>query len=408
MRQLIFGIVLVYTWALGMFLEPATLLESTRGSTLYMAIVAPAVILVLANIDSFFASHYDRSTLALVLFAVIVAIVSVLRGDLPTVISVVPLCATLIAIHNARLAPTLGLINGLFLASIVATFTLQVFGSPRYGLIPGHSADVAWRISLFPHNVTPSWLFALIVIFTNYFRNPEPVSRRVMIAVALYFIAFSASRTSLIVLMMASAFLVLTQLWRFRNRRLFRWLLPLSVGLFVVALSTQALLTVLVGVNDPLLNAVLFRSEAGASDVEAATTSIYRTIIWGAHFNAFVNNPLFGLGTMNFADLALGTEDVTGSESFLTGLFGRTGSLALLFVYFIYRNSVDAATRGDRFVYCLMILFAITSLTYGSYIVPYDFIFLLLFGTMNIGPVRPAPIAAPDSSDYRNSLTNSA
>jgi hypothetical protein len=407
-RQLFFGVILVYSWALSMFIGPEALLASTRGSALYIAIVAPAVCVVLANIDCFFAARYDRGALALAAFAVIVTLVSLMRGDLPTVISVFPLCVTLIAIHNARLAPTVGLINGLFIASIVGTLTLQVLGLPRYGVIPGYSPDVAWRISLFPYNVTPSWLFSLVVIFTNYFRNPKPIARRAMIAVALYFIAFSASRTSLIVLMMTGAFLALTQLWRFRNRRLFRWLLPASVGLFVIFLSTQALLTLLVGVDDPLLNAVLFRSEAGASDVDAATTSIYRTIIWGAHLDAFLNNPLFGLGTMNFADLALGTEDVTGSESFLTGLFGRTGSLALLFVYFIYRNAVDATNRGDRFVYCLMILFALTSLTYGSYIVPYDFIFLVLFSAMNIGPAGRAPEVTPDSSGYRSSLTNSA
>jgi hypothetical protein len=407
-RNLIFGVMLIYSWALSMFADASVLGDTTAGSAMYLAIVAPAVVIALSNVDRILSSHYDRSTLALAGFAVVVTLVSIVRRDLATAISIVPLCVTLIAIHNSRLAPGLGLINGLFITSIVVTFTLQVLGTPRYGVIPGYSADVAWRVSLFPYNVTPSWLLALIVIFANYFRNPNPLARRLYIAAALYFIALSASRTSLIVLAMVCGFLALTQLWRFRERQLYRWLLPVSVALFVIILSGQVLLSLLVGVDNPLFNAVLFRSESGAADVEAATTSIYRTFIWGAHIEAFLNDPLFGRGTFEFAALSPEYVATSGSESFLTALFARTGMLALLFVYFIYRCGVDATTRRDRFAYSLMILFAISAFTYGSYIVPYNFIFLLLFGAMNLAPARKASARESDPPGYRSSLASSA
>jgi len=255
--------------------------------------------------------------------------------------------------------------------------------------------------------VTPSWLLALVVVFANYFRNPNPVARRVFIAAALYFIALSASRTSFIVLAMVCVFLAFTQLWRFRERRLYRWLLPVTVALFVVILSGQVLLSLLVGVDNPFFNVVLFRSESGAADVEAATTSIYRTFIWGAHIDAFLSDPLFGRGTFEFAALSPEHDATNGSEAFLTAIFARTGMLALLFVYFIYRCAVDATARGDRLAYSLMILFAISSLTYGSYIVPYNFIFLLLFGAMNLAPAGRTS-ARESHPPYRSSLANSA
>ena len=267
MRQLIFGVMLIYSWVFSVFADSSTVGEITASPVLYLATVAPAVIIALSNLDSILSSHYDRSTLALAGMAVLVTLVSVVRHDLATAFSVVPLCLTLIAIHNARLTPSLGLINSLFVASIVVTLIVQIVGSPRYGVIPGYASIFESRVSLFPYNVTPSWLLALVVVFANYFRNPNPVARRVFIAAALYFIALSASRTSFIVLAMVCVFLAFTQLWRFRERRLYRWLLPVTVALFVVILSGQVLLSLLVGVDNPFFNVVLFRSESGAADV---------------------------------------------------------------------------------------------------------------------------------------------
>jgi hypothetical protein len=101
-RQLTFALILVYTWALSMFVDSPQLLDVQRGSLLYLALVLPAVLLVLINVDVFFARHFDRSTMALVLFAAGVTAVSVVRFDPATVISILPLCATLIVIRKRQ------------------------------------------------------------------------------------------------------------------------------------------------------------------------------------------------------------------------------------------------------------------------------------------------------------------
>jgi hypothetical protein len=93
-----------------------------------------------------------------------------------------------------------------------------------------------------------------------------------------------------------------------------------------------------------------------------------------------LQDPLFGRGTFEFSDLLPEHADTSGSEAFLTALLARTGSLAFLFFYFIYRSAADVAARRDRFAYALMILFAVSALTYGSYIVPYNFVLLMMFG----------------------------
>ena len=121
-------------------------------------------------------------------------------------------------------------------------------------------------------------------------------------------------------------------------------------------------------------------------------TSIVRTLIWTTHLQLFAENPLLGRGTFVFTDVApeFLQYNSRGSESFATGLLARIGAMALLFFYAVYLFAVEAARQADRFSFCLVILFSVTLLAYGSYIVPYDFIFLVLFGARNFSRRRAA------------------
>lgn len=390
LRRLIFAGLVVYAWGLGMFVDSALFLEqNSRLSPLYIATVAPAVVFVLMNLDVFVLSRYSRATVVLACFMVVVALVSVARADFASVLSIGMLCAMLIAFQQSRATIGLGFVNGLFVLSIMSSAVMAASGASKYGIFPGQS-EFDPRISLFPYNVTPSWLMALIVIGMNYFYNRTPLLKWLAIATAGYFLAFSGSRSSLIILFVCAAFIAASKIVAFKHRPFYKLFIPIVTLLFIVALNSEGILLFLVSIDSPLVSSFLFRS-GGANTAEDATTSIFRTLIWAEHLNLFLSNPFVGQGTFVFADIATAAEigeGNTGSESFLTGLFARTGLMAVLFVYFIYALAADASRRQDRLSYCLVILLTLSSLAYGSYIVPYDFIFILLFGTMNYARLR--------------------
>ena len=120
------------------------------------------------------------------------------RADFATLISVGSLCAMLIAMRHSKASVGPRLINILFLLSIVTCATMHSLGIGQYGILPGQAVDesIPWRVSLFTFNVTVSWMLSLVVIGLNYFHNRSIVSKTLFISAALYFLIFSASRSS--------------------------------------------------------------------------------------------------------------------------------------------------------------------------------------------------------------------
>jgi len=384
---------LIYTWVLYTFIDRGV--EENVSLPLYIATVAPAVLFVLFSIPYCVRLRYQKPAFALLLLLILTAGCSLARADFSTLISVGSLSAMLIAMRHSKVSVGPGLINSLFLLSIVTCATMHAFGMGRYGILPGQADDeIPWRVSLFAFNVTSSWMFALIVIGLNYFHNRRLVSKTVFISAALYFLIFSASRTGLIILVLWIAFLASTQVILLRERRFYKLFIPCAVAAFVIALNAEGVLLLLTDSSNPIVNEVLFKSTEGAGSAEQAKTSIQRTMLWSSHAQIFMENPWIGRGTFQLENVVPFEESgtATGSESFLTGLFARIGVLAVLFVYFIYLLAGDAAREKDRLSFCFAIFFAVSSLAYGSYIVPYDFVFLALFGAMNYSRRASRPL----------------
>lgn len=383
--QFIFGVLIVYTWGLAMFVDHSAIDE--QSPFWYALTVAPAVLFIVMALPAIIRPHYQKATLALVFMSVLASVFSIVRKDFTTALSVTSLCAMLVAIRHTKVTLGYQFANILFVLSIVCAGLMQASDLGLYGIIPGQSADesVAWRISLFPYTVTPSWLFALVVLALNAARN-RGLSRFMFMAAALYFLIFSASRTGYIILMLWLAFLVCSRVIHFRRRFFYAAFIPLAMLMFVLALNAESILTILVGFDNPLANAVLFKTENGVGSTDQASTSIARTLVWTTHAQLFLQEPLIGAGTVDVQDItpALAQLSSHGTESFLTALFARIGSVAVLFMMFMHYLARGAARRGDKLCYCLLILFAISSLAYGSYIVPYDFVFLIVFAAMNV------------------------
>ncbi|TLY91396.1 MAG: hypothetical protein E6K40_14950 [Gammaproteobacteria bacterium] len=366
LRQVLFGSMLIYAWALYTFIDRGV--EESASVQLYVATVAPAVLFILFSIPCCIRFRYQKPAFALLIFLILTASCSLARADFATLISVGSLCAMLIAMRHSKASVGPRLINILFLLSIVTCATMHSLGIGQYGILPGQAVDesIPWRVSA-----------------------------------ALYFLIFSASRTGLIVLVLWIAFLASMKVVPFRERAFYKLFIPCAVASFVIALNAEGILVLLTDSRNPIANALLFKSTEGAASVEQASTSIERTMLWSAHAQIFMENPWIGRGTFKLEDVVPLAEasTTTGSESFMTALFARIGTPAVLFVYFIYLLAVNAARERDRFSYCLVIFFSVSSLAYGSYIVPYDFVFLAVFGAINYSrsacmPLRAFPLRA--------------
>jgi O-antigen ligase len=387
--QVFFAALIGYTWILTMFVDRDAI--DPTSTVWYLATVAPATLFIVLGIPSLIRVRYEKSALALLILMAVTVCFSLARADAATVVTIVSLCAMLISIQHTGVTVEHRLVNTLFVVTIMCGGLLHALGQGQYGLLPGQSVrdDVLWRVSMFPYNVTPSWLFALVVLTVNYFRKGP--GRLPFMLAALYFIVMSAARTGYMIVALAALFLACTRVIDFRPRLFYKLFIPGIVVVFVVALNAESVLALLAGIDNPLLNSLVFKSAEGVGSAEQAGASFVRAMIWASHGQLFAENPWLGAGTFNIFDVApvLETFNSKGTESFITGLFARIGILALLFVTFMYMNILKAIRARDKRAYCMNILFAITSLAYGSYIVPYDFIFLLVFGAMNgIPPAR--------------------
>lgn len=386
----------LYTWALAMFRDPDSLDAPIDNPLAYAAIVAPTVAFVLLSLPWLLKERWQKSSVCFAAFGLLVTMFALARGDAATAVSLLSLSLMLIAVIETRATVPLWLVNTLVLGSIPIAALLQQLDIGRYGVLPGQAIDGSWRVSLFPYNVTYSWLFALVVLALNYFKN-SGVKRFVMCLIALYFVVASGSRTGMIVVALCIAFLAATHIIRFRDRLYYKAFIPCCLLIVVIGLNASAILTALAFINNPIVNLVVLKRES-ANDAEDVTDSIVRTMIWSEHLQLARENPWIGHGTFNLRDtsVALAKFNSAGNESFLTALVARVGALTVFFFLGLHYLAKRARREQDRLTFCLLITFSVTALTYGSYIVPYDFNFLMLFAAMNhVSSARPQVSARP-------------
>jgi hypothetical protein len=298
----------------------------------------------------------------------------------------------LIVVFNSQSTITIRFLNFLFIVAVLGSIVSYHTGTNPFGYIPDFgdignfaSGSVGWRISLFPL-VTESSFFALVVIVANYYLNPS-ASRYFYYGLGLYFLAFSGSRTSLIIFLFFIAFVLINRLFHFHTRPLYIWLSPLMITLFIFLLSFKSLLLLVKDTRIGFLNEFIFRSEKGLSEKTSVQDVATRTWIWSQHFKIYAKNPVFGVGTFDFNDYKDDTtkayQQSTGSESFLTGLLARVGLAALLIVFLIFIIQSEAMRNENSLKYVLSFYIFITMISYGSFMVAYNFMFLIIFGLLN-------------------------
>lgn len=361
-----------------------------RGSLLYIAYVAPVLLFVLMlSVPTLLRRRLNLPLLLLVLYFVPVMLVALLRGDLSTMTSTTLMSLALLVITGERVSPPPGLLNMVFLASIPLSLVTYLGGSNIYGVVPGLGLDEAlpWRISLFPL-VPESAFFSAIVLCLNLQDRRLPMGRT-CIVLAAYFLLFSGLRSALIgtVLALGFHFAVSHGLVRRPKRQMLLFFAALL--LFTGSMLMSQLLTLVPSIGNESVNVYLFRTESGVETGDELARTVYRTWLWSEHLRLAAENPLLGIGTNSFVDLADAPAELvlgSGSESFLTGLYARVGVASLLLVaFFVALLARQLRARHEVPALVALLLF-VAMLAYGSFLVPYNFVFLVMVGLLSSRP----------------------
>lgn len=365
--------------------------EIEKFSLSYFLYAAPVMLFVGLQITSLIKKEYTRKSVYTLIFLLLVIIISILRADFNTIFSIALFSLTMLVIFNLKISPSIRFLNVLFILSIIGSVISFHVGANEFGYIPNFanmgsllSGSVGWRISLFPL-VTESGFFALLIIIGNYYLNNNS-SKYPFIVLGLYFLIFSGSRTSLIIFAFFIIFILLNKFFKFRNISLYRYLNTAFVVFFILTLSLSSLLLVFKDMKSEFLNEYVFRTNEGLQESEVKDVST-RYWIWEQHFKIYSQNPLIGVGTFDYnlykGPVTKSYQQSNGSESFLTGLLARVGLLALFIILIIYEIQRKALMERNRFTYILSLYIFLTMISYGSFIVAYNFMFLLLIGFTN-------------------------
>jgi hypothetical protein len=400
-RQSTFSLLIVYYWLMLITAHWYTSWDRTIElySGRYWLLVLPVAIFAPVCVTTLRVGNLRRETAWLFAFAAMVGLAAVVKGNPYEALNLLLLGATIGAIIQARLEVSASLLNVLFLLSCVWCILLTFTGQNAYGFLPWGAPTaeigIGWRVSLFPQAVVGSALLSLVVIIANM-SGQGGRYRKLVLPLAYYFAILSANRTVLICLAFLGLFLLVRRRWPFGDALVYRWFIPLALLAFFAIFALLPLLAIRLWNADAWLTGFLFRNQAG----EIADFDINRLVIWRTHLQVLIDNPLLGGSARELPIVFRGEVISTGSESFLTRVAAQTG-LAVLLLLFHFRAAAQRAraTRNAR-AFVTLLMLAVLSISYGSFIVPYDMVFLTMVALIASSP--PALDQAPATDQVRN------
>jgi hypothetical protein len=412
--QFLFNALVVYYVGLLHFIDPLSPIE--RFSPFYFALVAPILLYAGMQWRALFPLR-DSPALWLALFAGAGVAVSLARADVPTAYNAALMGAVGIVILNSRCAPSLTLLNVLFLASIPLALISQQIGTNLYGVIPqqadGCPDEEPWRVSLFPA-VPESAFFSTIVLIANLFFG-RGKARYAVCVLAAYFAIASSLRTALLSLVFIALFLVLSQVISMRWKKLYAAYFIAAAAALILIAHSSLLLRLAPSLGSEILNVYLYRADEGLISSQQLSTTVQRSIVWQYHFNLFLDHWPFGVGVVprtrsaEASDSSASAEayvppegrvraqricrrvlqttgtleiDLCSACSFSTEWLARLGIVAVFLLLFLASIVNRAVSTADRYLFSVLLLLLFVSFTWGVVLVPYNPIFLLLLGSV--------------------------
>jgi hypothetical protein len=381
----------------------------------YLATVVPIAMFAGAGLlIALGQGRIDRSSRCqlgwIVAFVVLTTLASASRGDQGTLLSAGLLGLVLAWIAATRPVVRVETLNALMLASLLGGALAYITGLSPYGVIPGQYEEggdrgIEWRVSLFPLIPESGFLAALAMVFNRL--HGRGAWRWLCMSLAAYFLLLSGVRSALLAWLLCEAYVHVHRRTAAHQSRLRMLAVLALLVLFVLGVMGSSVLLLLPGLANSPLSSWLFREAATDLSSESLEQSVYRFWLWTQHLDLFFSSPVLGMGTYDFGavvgSMVEGAAD-TGSESFLTFWLSRVGLCFLPFIALLIGLLRSAVRRASPLQACAFIVFMVAALAYGSILVPYNLMFLLLFGVMmtadsgaapsSISRVVPAPIPA--------------
>ncbi len=351
-------------------------------SYIYVLTVGPILLFLFLNVSTFSninVGFKDKYSI-LAFFMIIVSIVSIARFDIATMYNVVILNSTMYIILKNKLFVDLKLLNMIFLISVLFAIFSYHTGLNLYGYLPqhGYNEQYKMRISLFPLSVVGSAMISFVVLLQNYFSKKTKI-RWYYILVSSYFILFSSNRTIIFGAFFFLLMLFATKTIKFKDRRFYRILPIVIFGLFLLLIfKSDSLIRLFwnAKTNNQITEQLITRDY----DIDSELSGSARGFLMLSQFNLYLESPLIGLGTYKLSNIY----DLTGNETYLTGLLARIGLLIIPFIVFFIILFKESRREQNIGKYVFLFAFFVIMVTYGVVIVPYDLIFLLFVGSFNI------------------------
>jgi hypothetical protein len=387
------GLALGVTMSLGQY-------HQEQGGLTYWLLILPLALLPLTRPSAMISAALG-SAMPAVIFAIVAACWQMARGDSQAALQAVLLGWGLIWAASRAARLKIDDLYTIYLLSVLAGGAVWLFTDlNEWGILPGTTTaagESVWRVSFFP-NIAYTGFFSLIVTMVALAdRRSAHRLRKIVLAVALYFVIFSFVRTVLLGLV---TFLFLRFLFSGKSnpRRLFWY--SLIFGIFVnLAIAYSAAIFAAIQEN-PLVSRLFLRGESGLSEYEI-WQQLYRPYVWGQHFNQFFTSPfLMGWGSTDFnllktEDIIQGLDDSSsGDISLPTKLLAQYGLVGAFLIGWWVRLLAEAAKKRDAFICASFPTLMLAMLHWGTMFHPTDAIFGIIMMLMLRGSVslsRPQP-----------------
>lgn len=398
----LFTAVFVYYW-LVQFIGPTNPFSLTDGQ-LYGLYLGPMALYAFVTLLQMLASRrpFDREVWILTLMLAIVATVAVFRTDRETIQTTGNMCLVVAVLFQQRVTLNASLINSLFLLSIPIGLLFYLQGWSPYTVLPSFASitDLSWRVSVLPA-IASGAFFALVVFFTNiFYRNA--FGRAFCLPLSAYFLLFSGLRTAIFAAVLAGVYLILRRYGWLRSNFGRIAFFSVVVGFFALSIFSSDQLARLPILSNDFVRSLIVRNDS-AYGITTLGDQVFTAAIRGwmieQHWNIIAESPLIGIGTFDFQQLNTGRDVFDnlagGTEAYLTGLFARIGLPALLLLIAIFGRRHPVPDGRADFARTIKLVLFLAMISYGSFVVPYDFIFLLMVIAVGNGYIDGRVRVAP-------------
>lgn len=386
--QLLFVGLVIYYWFIQYVYGKDSNLE--QFSLLYFLTVLPLLFFLGLNLPNIVKRKWKAENQLLFYYILLVSVVSFFRTDFGTIYNTFILCMVFIAVNNTEVYFSNRILNTLFFLSIIGSVITYYTGSNLFGFIPGMAKTnihqgLSWRVSLFP-SLPTSAFFSLLVFTRNYFTEERGGKRYLILALSAYFIILSASRSAIFALGLVFVVNLAAKIFGFYGFRRYLIFSLSALALVIIITIHGASLAGFAKSDSQFIRSLIFRTTKTDITTEQIKKENFRTWIWSKHMDFYKENPIAGRGDYDFSELITEEEKskwrANYSESFFTNLMVELGLLSFLFFGFILTLVKVAVRNNDLTLYSTIISLMVLMFLYGSFMVPYNVIFLLFAGSI--------------------------